>query len=168
MTSKARGVLLVGPYGSGKSSVAIEICNIVEARNWAYALLDLDYLAWANPPTHDEHKEPRLLLANLEAVVRNYRSAGIDHFVVAGYVPDGATLDAVRAVLDARLVVVRLEVASEEIERRLRSRVDSGHLEESHGTSGEGAAYEPDESIAIHNDVAPQVTAGKVLRAIEW
>jgi hypothetical protein len=168
MTSTARGVFLVGPYGSGKSTVAIEMCNIIEDRDWAYALIDLDYLAWANPPTHDEHKEPRLLLGNLEAVVRNYRNAGIEYFVVAGYVPDGDTLDAISAVLDVAITVVRLEVASEEITRRLRSGIDSWRLDGSDGAAHDAAAFEPTDSVVIRNDDAPHVTAQDVLHAIGW
>jgi hypothetical protein len=168
MTSTIRGVFLVGPYGSGKSTVAIEICNIVEDRGWAYALLDLDYLAWANPSSHDVHEDPRLLLANLEAVVRNYRNAGIDHFVVAGYVPDGAILDAIRAVLDVDLSVVRLDVDSAEIERRLRSDIDPRRLEESERTAHCAAVFDPTDGIVIRNDRAPRTTARQVMQAIGW
>ena len=37
-------VLITGVYGSGKSSVAQEIAHLLEKRNAAYALLDLDFL----------------------------------------------------------------------------------------------------------------------------
>jgi adenylylsulfate kinase-like enzyme len=39
-------VLITGVYGSGKSTVAEEIAAVLEEHNAAYALLDLDFLAW--------------------------------------------------------------------------------------------------------------------------
>jgi adenylylsulfate kinase-like enzyme len=46
---EAKGVLLTGVYGSGKSSVAEEIAYLLEQRGESYALLDLDYLSWERP-----------------------------------------------------------------------------------------------------------------------
>ena len=43
----AEGVLITGVYGSGKSSVAVEIAYLLEQRRQPYALLDLDFLAGA-------------------------------------------------------------------------------------------------------------------------
>ena len=46
--SGAEGILITGVYGSGKSSVAAEIAYLLEQRGDPYALLDLDYLGWAD------------------------------------------------------------------------------------------------------------------------
>jgi hypothetical protein len=58
-------VLLIGVYGSGQSSVAAEVADLVEMHRVPYAAVGLDWLAWAN--IEDSHGEPRrrLLLANL-------------------------------------------------------------------------------------------------------
>jgi adenylylsulfate kinase-like enzyme len=44
--SEAEAVLITGPFGTGKSSVAIEIADILEKRGVRYAVIDLDWLCW--------------------------------------------------------------------------------------------------------------------------
>ena len=83
---EAKGVLLTGVYGSGKSSVAVEIAYLLEQRGEPYALLDLDYPSWAGTGTGDRASEFGLMLHNLAAVAANYRRAGIRLFVLAYFV----------------------------------------------------------------------------------
>jgi hypothetical protein len=84
-------------------------------------------------------------------------------------VPDGgATFDAIRAVLDVDLAVVRLDVDPEEIERRLRSGIDPSRLEEDVGMAHDVAVFDPIDSMVIWNDGAPHVTARQVMQAIRW
>jgi Ni2+-binding GTPase involved in maturation of urease and hydrogenase len=45
----ARAILLTGTVGSGKTSVAIEIGELLERGGASYALVDLDWLAWLRP-----------------------------------------------------------------------------------------------------------------------
>ena len=39
-------VLITGLFGSGKSSVAVEMADILEKRGVRYAVVDLDWLSW--------------------------------------------------------------------------------------------------------------------------
>jgi chloramphenicol 3-O-phosphotransferase len=39
-------VLITGVFGSGKTSIAEEIADVLEGAGLPYALLDLDYLMW--------------------------------------------------------------------------------------------------------------------------
>lgn len=41
-----RAVLVTGVFGSGKSSIAEEIADLLEGAGLPYALLDLDFLMW--------------------------------------------------------------------------------------------------------------------------
>ena len=41
-------MLITGVFGSGKSSVAQEMAYLLEKQNVPYALLDLDFLGWAD------------------------------------------------------------------------------------------------------------------------
>ena len=41
-------VLLIGVYGSGKTSVAAEMADLLEQQDVPYAAIDLDWLVWAN------------------------------------------------------------------------------------------------------------------------
>src|SRR5689334_12506875 len=100
MDGGVEAALIVGPYLSGKSTVAAEIAGVLERDGDSFALLDLDYLGWAGTPGYDGHgDDPWLLLANLRAVRENDVAAGVRRFVVAGHVPDRVTLERIVAVL---------------------------------------------------------------------
>ncbi|MDQ4040111.1 MAG: adenylyl-sulfate kinase [Actinomycetota bacterium] len=43
--SPAAAVLITGVFGSGKSSVGMELADLLEQRRAPYALLDLDFLS---------------------------------------------------------------------------------------------------------------------------
>jgi len=47
--SDAEAVLITGLFGTGKSSLAVEIADILEKRGVPYAVIDLDWLCWATP-----------------------------------------------------------------------------------------------------------------------
>ncbi len=48
--SAPRAVLVTGVYGTGKSTLAGEMANILEQGSVAYAALDLDWLTGATLP----------------------------------------------------------------------------------------------------------------------
>jgi hypothetical protein len=71
-----QGVLITGVFGSGKTSVAVEMADILEKRGVPYAVLDLDWLAWGWPGSAEADAEHQMMLRNLAPVVRNYLDAG--------------------------------------------------------------------------------------------
>jgi len=71
------GVLITGVYGAGKSTVAAEICYLLEQRRQPYALLDVDFLGWGIAGYGDDASGNPFMLRNLAAVVSNYREGGI-------------------------------------------------------------------------------------------
>jgi energy-coupling factor transporter ATP-binding protein EcfA2 len=167
-TVDARGLLIIGPYGSGKSTVATEIADVLERADRAYALLDLDYLMWANPPGHDEHEDPRLLLVNLASVTRTYREAGIEWFVLAGYVDGQPLLEGIRQTMSMSLDVVRLAVPWHEIERRFATSVTSGRFEDLQRAAEQWAIYDTIGDLVVSNDRPPTETATEILERIAW
>jgi hypothetical protein len=112
-------VLIIGPYGSGKSTVAAEVSYLLGLRHEPHALLDLDYLGWASTGDEDRAAELGLMLANLSAVSANYLAAGIRWYVLAYFVRDSTEVQAVRQALGLPLRVARLDVPLAAIERRL-------------------------------------------------
>lgn len=139
--------------------------DILEDRGVHYALLDLDYLGWAEAPGYDGYgDEPWLFLANLRAVTDNYATAGIKRFVAAGHVADRQHLDAIHGVLDMPTQVVRPEVPLDEIARRASADPTSGRaddLRESHSQLGSQPADL--EAVAIRNDRPIRETALEIL-----
>lgn len=122
----AEAVLITGVFGSGKSSVAVEIADVLEKRDAPYAVLDLDFLAWFHTGTEEEGAVHAMMLQNLSGVVRNYLAAGVRLFILSRAIRDRSELDDLRAELAMPLTVVRLTLPLERIRERLRSDVTAG------------------------------------------
>ena len=171
------GVLLTGSFGSGKSTVAVEIADLLERRGTPYALIDLDFLGWfgTGRPTdagddadHDDLSP--LLLANLAAVAANYRRAGIGRFVLAHTVDSLTEVQEIRAALDAPLRVVRLDVPLEVIERRLGADPTAGRRDDLRRAGvwlaqGRGHGL-PD--LAVSNERPVRQVALEILAWLGW
>ena len=66
-------VLLTGVYGSGKTTLAIEIVDRLDDAGVHAAAIDLDWLGWYGAPTDwDEHDDPRLTLEHLALMATRY------------------------------------------------------------------------------------------------
>jgi hypothetical protein len=113
-----------------KSAVAAEIAETLERRAVPYGALDLDWLTWLDVPGMDEAGARNVYLANVAAVVRNYRDLGVRHVVLAGSVRDEDEVRALEAAADVPLRVVRLEVALDEIRRRLQADPTTGRRDD--------------------------------------
>ena len=57
----------------GQSSLAAEIAETLERHGVSYGALDLDWLTWFDVPGMDHIAARDVYLANVAAVVRNYR-----------------------------------------------------------------------------------------------
>jgi chloramphenicol 3-O-phosphotransferase len=128
MLTEASGeaVLVCGAYGTGKSSVAAEIAETLERNHLAYGALDLDWLMWFDVPGLDRAPARRVSLANIAAVVGNYRDAGVRYLVLAGAVRDRLEVKALQAAVGVPIRVVQLHVPYDEIARRLQRDPTSG------------------------------------------
>ena len=164
-----RALLITGVYGAGKSTVAAEIADILEARGERYAAIDLDWLAWANVEGAG-HDDPQLLIRNLAAVVANDRAAGARSFILAGTIETEAVLAALRDAVGAPLAVIRLDVPPDVIAARLgrdptRARADDLAIALAALASGRGAGL----GGAAVDGVGPvRVVAQRVLAAAGW
>ena len=163
-------ILICGAYGTGKSSVAAEMAELLEARDVPYAAIDLDWLAWAN--IADSHGEAghRLMLANLAPMIGNYRAAGLTRFILAGLLTSADELETMRETLGMPLRVVRLTLPIEEIERRMGSDPTSGRqfdLERSREQVADqvGAGLE---DVSFANDRPIGDVAAEIVRWLGW
>jgi hypothetical protein len=163
-------VLIIGAYGSGKSSVAIEIADIIEGRRFPYALVDLDFLGWYGTPTSDSHTDASVLLRNLSAVVANYADAGVRFFILAGTVSGAAELAGIRNTLPVSLRVVRLTLSLEETSQRLGADPTSGRAKDLDQAAAQiasaiGAGLE---DLTVSNDQPLPEVASTILSWLAW
>jgi energy-coupling factor transporter ATP-binding protein EcfA2 len=126
----ARAILVTGIYGVGKSTLVETIAGELEEKRTRYAALDLDWLAWFDPglPGHDAGWP--VALENVDAVVGNYYKTGVRSFVIGGSILTRTETDELRSAAGMPLVVVRLTLPIDEIERRLSSAVTAGRLDD--------------------------------------
>ena len=161
-------ILIIGPYGSGKSSLAGEIADVLEGQV-PYAAIDLDWLAWFDTGDSDAgHETSAVELRNLSDVVRNYLEVGIRLFVIAGAIRQAWELEALRGVLPMRVTVVRLDVPIDEIERRIGSDDTEGRQNDLRRTrewieAGEGIGFE---DVVIANTAPLREVALTVIQRV--
>ncbi|MFP6745740.1 MAG: hypothetical protein VCB77_11200 [Alphaproteobacteria bacterium] len=164
-----RGALITGACGTGKSSVVEEIAELLERGELSYAAIDLDWLMWFDADVDDATRD-RVFLANLRAMVSNYREAGVERFVMAGSIPDDATVTAIRAAVPVPLRVVRFSLPLAEIEARLGTAVTVGRADDLRvarqwiaAATGVGI-----ENVVIDNDRPIRDTALEILAWLGW
>jgi chloramphenicol 3-O-phosphotransferase len=162
-------ILIMGVFGAGKSSVAEEMADLLEASGRSYAAIDLDWLCWSNAPGAD-HDEHGILARNLAAVAGNYREAGVERFVLAGSVADAVTLEAVRVARAVPVLVVRLTAPLGIIEERLSSSPTRGRADDLARArewlaAGTGAGLEDE---TVENVGAIRETALRILALARW
>ena len=168
--SHSEGVLITGVYGSGKSSVAVEIAYLLERCGEPYAVLDLDFLSWAGPDTGDRAAELELLCQNLAAVTSNYRRTGVSLFVLAYFVRTAAEIHAIGQALGVPLKVARLTVPLAVIERRLAGDVTSSRPDDLRAAAASIAAAEGAglADVTISNDRPITAVTQEVMTFLGW
>ena len=163
-------VLICGAYGAGKTSVAAEMAELLEARDVPYAAIDLDWLAWANIAGSHGEAGHRLMLANLAPMIGNYRAAGLTRFILAGLLSSADERETIAETLDMPLRVVRLTLGIEEIERRMGRDPTSGRQFDAASAreqvaSDVGAGLE---DVTVANDRPIGDVAAEIVRWLGW
>jgi len=116
-------VVITGPVGAGKSTVAAAFSEVLERHGVRHAMIDQDHLRWIFPNPPGDPFAARFGYRNLAAVWPNYRDAGIACMIIADVVEDRAQVaDYEAAMPGATVIVVRLDVPMPVILRRLEGR----------------------------------------------
>jgi deoxyadenosine/deoxycytidine kinase len=76
-------LIITGPVGVGKTTVALEVNELLRARGVLHAVVDLDSLAWVYPTPPGDPYNNGLAFRNLAAVWANYAAAGAQRLVLA-------------------------------------------------------------------------------------
>jgi cellulose biosynthesis protein BcsQ len=133
-------LLITGAYGTGKTTLAAELAELLAERRHSCAAIDVDWLGWFWLPGDRPHTLNDIVLTNLRDVVANYVRAGVQRFALAGTIRSRPELDQLRDVVPAPLKVVRLTVPLVEIERRLRADALSSRLDDLRESAADPAA----------------------------
>jgi adenylylsulfate kinase len=149
-------VLVTGPLGSGKTSVATEVAAVLEQQGVRNAVVDLDWLCWVGPGIAEE-RLAAVLHDNVRAVVSRFRVEGIERFVLAHAVQSTSEVALLRdAVAPAHLTVVRLEVSAEVAAERVRMRAPADSLVTAHDLSEQEALWDAatllEADLVVRND----------------
>ena len=76
-------VLITGPVGVGKTSVAFELLEVLEERNLAHAFFDVDGLTYFHPKPADDRFGERFALDALGLLYPRLREQGIERLILA-------------------------------------------------------------------------------------
>jgi adenylylsulfate kinase len=116
-------LVLTGPVGVGKTTVARALSELLAHADIAHAVIDLDELRWCYPSPVNDPFQIKLGLQNLAVVWASYRAAGAERLILVDIVETPATLDGYLAALpNANLVVVRLHAPVPTLLHRLEGR----------------------------------------------
>ncbi len=127
MTPSAVPTLIVtGPVGVGKTRVAYEVANLLEAAALPHACIDMDTLRSCYPRPVGDRFNVALGLKNLGAVWENCRRAGATHLILADVVESPDERAAYRAAVPgAELLIARLRASPMTLAARVSGR-DTG------------------------------------------
>lgn len=123
-------LLITGPIGVGKTTIAHEISDLLEDVGMAHAFVDVDSLHWYYPcPLHDPLKV-RLAMNNLAAVWANFRAVGVTRLILSDVLQSRSELTRYQeAVPGAQIIVVRLRAALPTLYRRKTYRIPRDWIE---------------------------------------
>lgn len=119
-------LVITGLYGSGKTTLAAQIGDLLEDMGLRYATIDLDWLGWYEDHRPRPEGDWSMMQRNLAAVVANYRDLEIDHFVLARALQGFEDVELLVETLKMPVRTVELVVPIEVIERRLASDPTTG------------------------------------------
>ena len=110
-------LIVTGPVGVGKTSVAYEVSAVLAEAGVPHACLDIDTLRFAYPAPASDPFNLALGFRNLAAVWRNFQAAGALRLVCADVIEDRATLrEYERAIPGLRVTVARLRAPVDALE----------------------------------------------------
>ncbi len=122
-------IILSGPVGVGKSSVANEISEQLVGLGVAHTFVDFDALAQTYPRPADDPHGNRLATENLRAIWRNAASAGSRNVIIAKVVETLYEVEALeKAVPESKTIVFQLRAGEQQLRERIAKReIGSGH-----------------------------------------
>lgn len=128
--NKVKVLLVSGPVGVGKSSVADTISAKLTKLGVPNALIDFDHMHYAYPrPEHDPF-HTKLGLKNLASIYPNYLEVGVKYFIIPVLVEDNRDIvNMQNAMPNTEIFIVGLTASMANIHKRIKGRKLGGSLE---------------------------------------
>jgi adenylylsulfate kinase len=166
-------IIVTGPVGVGKSTVAEAMGYLLIAEKVPHANVDFDQLTAGPRSSDDDQWGTNLGLSNLAAIWKNYQLAGARRLIIARVIVSRSELDGFRrAVPGADILLVRLRATPETLQARVRRRGPWRDIEWHLKQSVELAAQmdaQPIEDVLIETDERDvQTIARDVLHRAGW
>lgn len=120
MQSK-QAIIFTGPVGSGKSSTAKALAELLEHNDISCALIDVDALHWFHPTPVGDPFGSEVGFRHLTQMTDTWRELDIPLLILADVIEESAE-DHQQCMPDYPVRVIRLDVAFDRLEARLRSR----------------------------------------------
>lgn len=116
-------LLITGPVGVGKTSVAETVAELLTEARVPHALVDIDRISLCYPTPADDRFNERLANRNLASIWPNYQAAGATCLILARVVESRDDVAAYQhAIPGARILVVRLRASLVTLAERVRQR----------------------------------------------
>ena len=116
-------LLITGPVGVGKTTVAQEASWLLSDAHVPHALVDLARIGACWPPPHDDPWNERLAHRNLACIWSNFRAAGAERLLLCRVLESRSLLRRiVEAVPGADITVIGLRAPLDVLHARIRSR----------------------------------------------
>jgi len=172
MTAPVPVLVITGPVGVGKSTIANEAAWLLRQADVPHALVDLDRIEQCWPVPADDPWNERVSHRNLACMWTNFRQAGADRLIFARVLETRSLLRRVtEAVPGAQITVIRLRAPLAVLHERIRSRgaSDPGWFLGAATHTAEVFEQAQVEDHLVDNDNRPAtVVAEEVLHRVGW
>jgi hypothetical protein len=172
MTVSVPVLLITGPVGVGKSTVAAEASRLLREADVPHALVDLAWIEQCWPVPADDPWNERLTHRNLACIWANFSQAGADRLLLVRVLEARSLLHQVlEAVPGAEITVVRLRAPLAVLQARIRSREASDpswFLGAATHTAKVLERARVEDHLVDNEDRPVAVVAEEVLRQVGW
>jgi adenylylsulfate kinase len=130
ISKKIEVLLLTGPTGVGKTSVAHGIADILEERSVSHAVIDLDALRYAFPRPEKDPFNMEIGYKNLTSIWQNYREYGVTHVIIPNVVERNEDIKKIKQIIsNSHISLIRLTASLDTIHNRLKKREEGDSLQ---------------------------------------
>jgi len=168
VTATPRTLLITGAYGTGKTTLAAELAELLADHQVPCAAIDLDWLGWFWLPEKREHTVNDIVVANLRSIAQTYEAAGVTHLLLAGTIRTTGELDQLTAVVPRPLRVLQLTVPLAQIARRLAADALSSRAEDLAMSATEPDAGAEVADLTLPNEGRIDDLARRVAGLLGW